>query len=319
MKTDKNTVIGFVLLGILFMGYFWFTSRQQQAVMLEQTRAKDSIERIKAATAVPVDTIAMRLDSIKRDSMGKILAAGKFDSAAIGTEEFTTVENAVMKVTFTNKGGQPKGILLKKYKSYDSTQVVMADSDFDNFSYNINTSPNQSAATGSLFFRPGIVVKNADGSQTVSFTIATRDGESITHQYIVKPADYMLDFNILLNGADKLLTQNALNINWQVLAAQHQSDINYERTQSRLCYVEDGEYDFEHAASGTSKAFETTVKWVSLKQQFFNSTLVAKNNFKSGEMTVVVPNDSSGTTVGRATANLKLDIPAGTSASVPLQ
>jgi YidC/Oxa1 family membrane protein insertase len=319
MKTDKNTVIGFVLLGILFMGFFWITSRQQQAVVMEQKRIEDSIAKVKAANPVRIDTVAMRLDSLRRDSIGKLQAAGKFDSAAIGTEELVSVENELMKVTFTNKGGQPKSIELKKYKSYDSTNVIMAGSGFDNLSYNINTSSSQSATgTGTLFFKAAPIVKNADSSQTISFNIATRDGESIIHQYVIKPNNYMVDFNIMLNGADRLLTQNALNINWQVRAGRHQSDVTYERTQSRLCFVEEDEYDFEHAASGVSKSFEKPVRWVSLKQQFFNSTLISKSNFTAGEVTVVVPQDSTGT-VGSATANLKFLVPAGPSATVPLQ
>ena len=317
MKTDKNTVIGFVLLGILFMGYFWFTSRQQQAMLREQRLAEDSIARVKAAIAPRIDTVSMRLDSLRRDSIGRFTAAGKFDSAAIGTEQNVVVENELMKVTFTNKGGQPKSIELKKYKSYDSTNVIMAGSGFDNFSYNINTSPNQAAGTGTLFFKPGNVVANNDGSQTVSFNIATSDGESITHQYTIMPNDYMVDLNILLNGADKLLTQSTMNINWQVAANVHQSDINYERMQSRLCFVEGNEYDWKAAASGATHIFEKPVKWTSLKQQFFNSTLIAKNGFSSGEISVVVPQDSS-LTVGKATANLKLQVPAGSSATVPL-
>ncbi len=318
MKTDKNTVIGFVLLGILFMGFFWITSRQQQAAMMDQKRVEDSLARIKAANVVPIDTIAYRTDSLRRDSLGKLQAAGKFDSAAIGTETLLAMENELMKVTFTNKGGQPKRIELKKYRSYDSTNVIMAGSAFDNFSYNINTAQNQSAGTGTLFFRPGTVTRNADGSQTISFNIATTEGESITHQYTIRPNDYMFDFNIVLNGADKLLTQNTLNVNWQVAAEQHQSDIKYERTQSRLCYVEEGEYDFETASTGASKSFDAPVHWVSLKQQFFNSTLIAKSNFAGGAMTVVVPDDSSAT-VGRSTANLKINVPAGASATVPFQ
>jgi YidC/Oxa1 family membrane protein insertase len=51
MKTDKNTVIGFVLIGILFIGYFWFSNRQQQVILLEKKRTEDSIARVKQLTA----------------------------------------------------------------------------------------------------------------------------------------------------------------------------------------------------------------------------------------------------------------------------
>jgi len=318
MNTDKNTVIGFVLLGILFIGYFWFTSTQQQAMMKEQRLAQDSIARVKAATAKPIDTIAAKIDSVRRDSIGRLTAAGNFDSAAVGTEQLVTIENNLIKATFTNKGGQPKSIILKKYRSFDSSLVEMGGSAFDNFSYKINSAPNQSTGTASLFFKAGQVVLNSDSSQTISFSIATKQGESITHQYVIRPASYMVDFNIMLNGADKLLTGNTINFNWQILAAQQQSDVAYERNQSRICFVEDNQYDFEQAVENKTQTFEKQVKWVSLKQQFFNSTLLAQGNFKSGEMSVVIPETLSDT-VARATANLAMQLPASASANIPLQ
>lgn len=318
MKTDKNTVIGFVLLGILFIGYFYFTNQSQQAYYREQQRIQDSIAKVKAATAPRIDTVALRSDSLRRDSANRIATAGNFINAANGTEQLTVVENSLMKVTFTNKGAQPKSVELKKYESADSTNVLMAGSAFDNLSYTINTAPNQSAATGSLIFNPGTVTKNADGSQIVSFLLPSPNGQSITHQYVIRANDYLIDWNVIMNGADKLLTQNSLNLNWQVRAGQHQSDIKYERQQARLCYFTDGSYDFEHASANTSKTFNNPVQWFTVKQQFFNSTLIAKNNFASGQVNITVPEDTS-SVVATAVANMKVQLPAASSVTAPFQ
>lgn len=317
MKTDNNTVIGFVLIGILFIGYFWFSNKQQQAILLERKRTEDSIARVKALSAPSVDPIAARADSLKHDSLNNQAAAGSFQTAASGTEQLTVIDNGLVKITFSNKGGQPKRFELTKYKSYDSTNVVMAGSDFDNLSYTINTSANQSAPTSSLFFNPATVTKQPDGKQIVSFNLTSADGQSITHQYIVKPNDYMIDWNIIINGANRLLTGNLLNLNWQVQAHKQQSDIVYERKQSRLCYVKDNSYDFAHAATGASETFDKQTKWVSVKQQFFNATLIDKNNFSSGEVTITVPGDTS-KIVGKAIANMKVQLTAAASVAVPL-
>jgi YidC/Oxa1 family membrane protein insertase len=316
MKTDKNTVIGFVLLGGLFFAYFWFTSQQQQALLKEQTRVADSIAKVKATTAPRIDTLAAKADSIRRDSLGQVAAAGNFQTAATGSEQLTEVENELMKVTFTNKGAQPKSIILKKYKSADSTLVVMGGSSSDNLSYTINTAPNQSASTGTLFFNPATVTRGADGSQVVSFVLSSADGQSITHQYIVRPKDYMIDWNVIMNGADRLLTSNSLNIEWKVRAGQHQSDVAYERQQARLCFYGNDDYDFETLP--ITKRFEEPVKWFTVKQQFFNSSLVAKNNFTSGEVTMSVPDDTS-EVVTTSIANMKVQLPAAASATVPFQ
>ena len=317
MKTDNNTVIGFVLMGILFIGYFWFSNRQQQAIMQERKRTEDSIARVKALIPPAINPATATLDSLKRDSLNNLAAAGNFQNAANGSEQLTVVDNGLIKITFTNKGGQPKSVELKDYRSYDSTNVILGGSSFDNISYTINTSANQSAPTGSLYFNPPTVAKQPDGRQVVSYNLQSADGQSITHQFIVKPNDYMVDWNIIMNGANRLLTGNSLNFNWQVQAHKQQSDIKYERTQSRLCFVADNSYDYKNAATGTAETFDKPVNWVSVKQQFFNATLIAKNNFNSGEVTVTAPDDTS-LVVEKAVANMKMQLPSSASATIPM-
>ncbi len=317
MKTDNNTVIGFVLIGILFIGYFWFSNRQQQAILLEKKRTEDSIARVRSLTAPKVDPETAKLDSLKRDSTNNLAVAGSFQGAANGAEQLTVIDNELIKITFTNKGGQPKSIELKTFKSFDSSNVIMGGSSFDNIAYTINTSANQSALTSSLFFNPPTVTKEADGRQVVNYSLTSADGQSISHQFIVKPNDYMVDWNIILNGANRLLTGSTLNFNWQFEADKKQNDIVYERRQSRLGYVEDGSYDYKTAATGATVTFEKPVNWVSVKQQFFNSSLIAKNNFNSGEISITVPADSSNI-VGKAVANMKVQLPASTNATVPM-
>lgn len=317
MKTDNNTVVGFILIGILFVGYFWFTNKQQQALLQDRKRTEDSIARVRSLNTPKIDTATARIDSLRRDSLNNNAIAGNFQTAANGTEQLTVVDNGLIKVTFTNKGGQPKSIELKKYKSYDSTNAVMGGSAFDNIGYAINTSANQSAPTSSLFFSGPAVSKQADGKQVVSYSLTAADGQSITHQFVVKPNDYMIDWNIVMNGANRLLTANTLNINWQVQADQKQNDIVYERRQSRLCYVEDGDYDFKTATTGATATFDRPVNWLSIKQQFFNSTLIAKNNFHSGEIGITVPADTTDI-VGKAVANMKIQVPAAASVTIPM-
>ena len=317
MKTDNNTVVGFVLIGILFIGYFWFSNRQQQAILQERKRTEDSLARIKALTNPQADPATVKLDSLKRDSANNAAAAGNFQNAANGKEQLTVVDNGLIKITFSNKGGQPKSVELKKYKSFDSSNVILGGSSFDNISYTINTSANQSAPSGNLFFNPATVTKEADGRQVVSYNLSSPDGQSITHQFIVKPNDYMIDWNIVMNGANRLLTGNSLNFNWQVEASKQQSDIVYERKQSRLCYVENNSFDYKTAAAGATETFEKPVNWISIKQQFFNSTLIARNNFNSGEVSITVPADTSNV-VEKAVSNMKIQLPASASATVPM-
>ncbi len=318
MKTDKNTIIGFVLLGVLFFVFFWYTNKQTNALQERDAQVKDSTEKAIAARTPAVDTVAMRVDSLRRDSLSKITDAGDFESAAKGAETLTTVENSLMKVIFTNKGGVVKSVVLKKFSQMDSTPVVLSGGPGDQLGYNINTSPNHAVLTSNMFFNAPVITKNADGSQMITYTLNGTTGQSITHQFKIPANDYLMDWNILLNGADKLLTQNSLNIQWNVELHQQQLSHAYEVQQSRLCYFDKDGYDYNSAMSGTTKDFEIPADWVSFKQQFFNSTLLAKNKFASGKAEMTLLPDTTAE-LFTAKASLKVQVPQASMATIPIE
>lgn len=314
MQMDRNTVIGFVLLAALFFGYFWFTRQGQLEYEKKQKHITDSI----AALQPKVDTSTVRIETVKRDSAALANAAGGFKSAAQANEEITVVENQVMKISFTNKGGQPRQVELKNYKSLDSQSVKLVEGDFDKISYPINTSTNRMAQVATLMFNSPKLVKNADGSQTISYQVNDSTGLSITHQYVIRPADYMIDWNLQMTGADRMLTQNSLNLLWQVEARQHENDIKSEKRETQIGYWEGNDFDYFTLLRTQSHNFEKSVQWVSIKQKFFNTTLIARNNFNSGDISCTLPGDSSGL-VTTAIANLKINLPTGTVANIPFQ
>ncbi len=314
MKTDKNTVIGFVLLGILFFAYFWYSSKQQNELLAMKQKQEDSIRRVQAASIKPGDTTLARLDSLKRDSATRLSAAGDFTTAAIGTEQLVSVENELMIVTFTNKGGQVKTVQLKKYKSGNGTPVLLSGS--SELGYGINTSANQSSLSSNLFFTASAVAKNADGSQTLNFSLAAANGENIVHQYIIKPNEYMMDWNVSMTGADKLLSQGALNIQWKTATFQNEKTATYERQMSNICFSEGDNFDYISAKN--ERKFEKPVQWLSVVQQFFNTTLIAKNSFNGGQIQWARKTDSSNT-LATADANLQMKLPVAASVSVPFQ
>jgi YidC/Oxa1 family membrane protein insertase len=308
MKFDRNTVIGFIVLAALFFGYFFYTNQEQAAYRKEKVRT-DSIAN---ASRPKPDPFVQKIDSAKADSIDKVTKAGDFKGAADGTEQLLEVKNDLFTIAFTNKGGQPKWVELAKYKNMDSGHVRLAAADFDKIGYQINTGGN-SANTSDLYFQPGKLVKNADGSQTISFELKSTDiavSSSIVHQYVVKPADYMLGFEVQLNGADKLLERGDMNLTWNYTAAQQESDIDFEKQNTQMGYVEDGEFDYHTIGRRSSVDFSKPVKWIGMRQRFFNSYLIAKDNFSSGKMNWEVPPDEK-KIIAQSVANMKVQVPAG--------
>jgi YidC/Oxa1 family membrane protein insertase len=314
MKTDKNTVIGFVLLAVLFFLYFWYSNKQQSALVEMKKKQEDSLARANAAKMPVVDSTTAKLDSLQRDSLNRTSLAGDFTTAALGTESLVTVENKFMKVTFTNKGGQVKSVMLKNYQKSDSTPVVLSDK--ASLGYTINTGANRSAPTNDLFFTASAVQGQPNGTQQLVFTLAAANGQQVVHTYTIQPESYAIDWQVQLNGADKLLTQGLMNIRWQVETSQMERSAEYERQMSNICFSENN--DFDYISANTEKKFEAPVQWVSVVQQFFNSTLIAKNNFNSGEVKWGRKTDSSNA-LADATTNLQIKLPVAAATTVPFQ
>lgn len=309
MGMDRNTVIGFVLIGALLIGMFVINSKSRLAYEAEQKRIADSIEKFKPK----VDPKIAVLDSLKADSIKNIAAGIPVNNIA---EKKSVLENDLIKIVFSNKGAQPVLVQLKKFKKQNGDTVILQQGSFNQFDYSFNSAANKSAQTSKITFDGGNVTINADKSQTVTYFLGDSTGKKLTHTFTLKPADYMLDFNIGV-GDNSLFNQNEINFVWQNEADQIEHDYKYEATQTHICYLENGDYDFEMIGSHDNElSFSKPVEWLSVKQQFFLTALVAKNKFRNTAIKWKVPADSSSHFLTKATATAKLEIVNG---NVPLQ
>ncbi|HWI94297.1 MAG TPA: membrane protein insertase YidC [Flavisolibacter sp.] len=313
MNFDRNTVIGFILLAVLFFGFFYYTNQQQAALQVKAQKEK-----------AYKDSVA-RVDSIAKSHEIKSAPSTKIDSGNVaavdsnlrfpqiqGTEQLSTVENDLIKVVFTNKGGQPKFVELKKFKAPDSNNVKLAGTDFDKIDYSLKDNNNKTDSISGLFFSGGQITKSGD-DQIITYQLQGKDGSLVTHKFTVKQ-DYMIDFDLSMNNAGQLLSNNTLGITWQNQAVRQQKDLSYERQQSQIGYREDG--DYHHSTiSSDNEEFKKSVNWVAVKQQFFASVLVAKNNFSGGTMSWV--NASDDKSIVWTTANLRIPV-TGSNATIPL-
>lgn len=311
MQFDKNAVIGFALLGIMFMGFFYFTRQGQIDLEISQKRIQDSI----AATQPKVDSNLLREEAKQRETQDRVASAGQF--SAEGEERETIVENDLLRIVFSNKGGQPKQVSLKKYNSRDSQLVRLVDGAFDKITYPVNTSSNRAIHISELYFDGGEVVSSENG-QKISYTLSDANGQSITHTFTIKKDDYMVDWVVDVTGSNTLFAQNNMNITWQNQLWQHEKDIVTEKRETQVGYWIKDDYDYFTLGRSYNKQFESPVKWVSLKQKFFNTTLIAQNGFTTGSINCTEEHDSTGL-ITAATTNLQVSLPAANAGSVPFQ
>src|ERR1700688_4061686 len=127
MGMDRNTVIGFVLLGLLLFIYLFMATKNSQQLERQKLQQADSLAAVKKVQ----EALHVVQDSVKvKVATGDSLTG--FNKAIGGTEKLITVENDLLKIVFSNKGGQPKEVVLKKFKLYDSSLVRIVDSNLSN-------------------------------------------------------------------------------------------------------------------------------------------------------------------------------------------
>jgi len=313
MKFDRNTVIGFGLLAILFFGFFYFNNKEKANYMREQAR-KDSIAN---ASRPKPDTLAQKQQAAQADSADKQNRAGVYTPAIAGEEKLIITENELMRVAFSTRGGQPRWIELKHFKNMDSGHVKLANSAFDQLSYPVFTAEGKTMETNDLLFAGIDSTTNADGSKTIRFSLLSTDsastGSAIVHSYTIRPNDYMIDFGVQLADPNRMLPKGQLNLTWDYHAAQQESDLDFEKQNTQIGYVEGGEFDYHTIGRRNSVEFSKPVGWIGVRQRFFNSFLIAKNKFSSGKMEWTIP-DNEKKTVADFTNTMKLQLEGGSAA-----
>ena len=310
MGMDRNTVIGFVLLGLLLFVYLYINTKSSHELEAQRKHIADSV----AAVARFREAAAQKEADAHKDSTvaAQPVDTTGFNPAFKGTEQLLTVENDLVKVVFSNKGGQPVDVELKRFKSYDSTPVKLVGPD-SRMSYPINTGAG-AADIAELYFKPGEVARGADGSQTVRFRLPSPTGQSIEHVFTLPANDYVMDWDVNINNPDKFFSQGNFNFGWHAQLGRSQKNVADERRLASVCFSEDNQFDY--ISSKSEKTFDKPVQWLSVSQQFFNTTIIAKNGFTTGGVHLMKETADTSNSVGRAEVNLQAKIPASATTSL---
>ncbi len=324
---DKNTIIGILLIGVIFIGYSYYnTSKMDKAydkeIYLADSlyTAKDFDKAIlayrKAASLKPRETYATKqIDEINR-MMGFETTAredvssgtqdekvekssqvsvqkqakegfssqlGLFSSSAQGQLDFITIENDLVKLKISNKGGRIYSAELKTFHTYDTMPLILFDGDSTVFGFQFFTFDNHAIKTNDLYFTPltnnrHIVVNDKPVSVTMRLEVA--EEKYIEYVYTLKPDDYMLDFDLNLKGMKDVMAGNlsALDLSWEMYMPQQ------ERGRTNEDYYVGYKFKYYQAEVDGSKDrsskdveeedITTKIEWMAFKDQFFSSVLI---------------------------------------------
>lgn len=302
MKQSKETIIGYILIGVLMVGFIFYQNKKVAEEQEKKQALKKTEQVNKAKTAAqpkltsqnPADstsaTIVVDSTGVVKDSLQLSSEYGVFAAATQGEEKTFTLENDEQKIVLTNKGAQIKSIELKNYKTFDKKPLILYTDKTNQLSYQFVIQDDRVIDTKDFYFEPVGEGFKVTGNETKTFALRLNAGEGkyFEQSYTLKGNGFLLDYNVNLVGLNTVIPANNtfLSTTWQNTLSGLEQNLELERRYSAVYYkYNNGEVAHLNEDNEDDEAvFDAPLEWISYKQQFFNTTLFSKGEINRGKL-----------------------------------
>lgn len=282
---DKNTIIGLVLMGLLLIGFSWWSqpSSEQKAEMMRQ----DSIAAVmkqKAETNrknAEVKHLAEQKAKLEADT------TALFHEALQGEAKDIVLKNEKLQLTLNTKGGTVTKAVIKGFKDREGHQdVTLLDENVHHLNFTLSTK-DANIATQDLYFQP-----SAQTDSTVTLTANAGQGKSMVLTYRLGP-NYLLHMSMQVKGMNGLFAPDAkvMNVDWTDKCRQQEKGFTFENRYSTLTYhkADGGTDKLSETSEKIDEPIEKKIDWVAFKNQFFSAVMIAKHDFNDGALLTSIP------------------------------
>ncbi|MCD7962371.1 MAG: membrane protein insertase YidC [Rikenellaceae bacterium] len=291
---DKKSIAGLLLIGLVLIAFSWYNSKQREKQLENTTSFNQLYTSSSDNSQIPDNRIFE--DTAYQNNYNQQLYGSLGEtlySSLNGTEDIYTVENEVMIISMSNKGGRIISVELKDYKRYNGDPLYLFDPNSAEFNFSLFT--NTQINTSQFFFSTDVPTKNIKVGETaeiIPMRLYVDSLSFIEFNYTVYPDNYMIDFSVRMNGMENKLLPNQSDflINWSTVAFQNEKGYDNENNYSTIAYMFPNDTSLEDL--GTSKdakkikekSVKSKVKWVGFKQQFFSSIFIAEDPFMDAKL-----------------------------------
>ena len=288
---DKNSIVGFILIGVIFFGFTWYQSnqyqkqREYQAQLDSVARAeqlllqmeKDSIAALNAASAQSNDGAASL--ARPRKYLDSLL-----NSHYTAEAEYVTLSNGKLDLVLTTRGAQPYSARLVEYRTYDSTDLYLVKPEYSDF--NIAVFAGENINTRDMVFQ---VAEKTDTSVTMRLPFS--NGGYMEQKYVLPADSYMVSNELSFVNMSGLIPRkiNSFDIDWNLIVPRFEKGYTNEKQYSKLDYYFSGEKKPEQLGRGgrnDSESIVSRIKWFAFQQQFFSAIMTAGSEFSSGDFSI---------------------------------
>lgn len=311
---DRNSIIGLVLIAGIMIGYGVLSGPSTEEVarqkQIADSTAAASAKIAQTAKVLDTTSIAPSLsaDSVIAQDSSAIAAKnaelsskfGAFGIASTGTEEEKVLETDKFKITFSNRGGRIKDIILKEYTTHARTPVHLFEEKSAIFGFNFGIAGKGTFNTQNFYFNPATVPAKIAGNEkiTVSYRLpAGSPDKYIELAYTIKGDAYDIDLQVNTRNLDGIIDNaTKLALDWRATGLNNEKSLTIERQRSSVYFkpIDDDRDYLSETSSDDEEKLEEAVSWVAFKQYFFTAAVISKEGFSSENsvLKVVQPEDS---------------------------
>ena len=310
---NKNSIIGFVLIGVIMFGFTWYQSKQysKQAEIQAQL---DSIALVEKMAEMAIDSAKMAEGVVSEGVKVLNMPAYKdslLTESRLAAEGIYKLSNDKVEIEFNTRGAQVYSVKLNDYKAYDSTDLYLIKPNGSQMGVSIYAGENVN--TKDFVFQ---VAEYNDSSIVMQLPFAA--GGYIQQKYSLTEGSYMMKNELSFVGMESIIPRNVSNvdIDWSVVIPRLEKGYKNEKQYSKLDYYFTGDKKSEEIARAKdgSKRIDTKVKWFAFQQQFFSAIMTAENEFAAADLEAkYFAEDDPSHNLMACSAKLRADIQAGES------
>ncbi len=322
---DKNSVIGFILMGLVLVGFTIFQSKQaEEQLQIRQQQAaayqaqQDSLAALDIAEGVKTNATLSEAgvkDSEVRQPV-RIYKDASLDARKSSSGEVLTLSNDVIELEVNTKGAQLWSARLKKFTNYGGSDLYLFKEGANH--YGVSVYADEYINTSDFAFD---VASQTD--TTLVLRMPFENGGYIEQSYAISSGSYMVQSELAFVGMTNIPRQvNSVDVDFKTLIPRMEKGYKNESQYSKVNYYFSGDKKPVEMGRGRSadKKIASRLEWFAFQQQFFSMIVRAPGQFSSGNISVnFLGEDNPDHDLMSCSANMRLDIEGGRDTRIPLE
>ena len=271
-KIDINSLIGFFLIGLIFIGWLWLNPPPP---VEENTNIENSTNEVSVNESSNEELADVLTQTIAENNNEEELNLSTLTS--LSDNKKIKLETEKFSIEFSSIGGQISSLRLKEHLNYLGKPVNLIGSNNSTFDIDFVTKTGRSFNTKNQFFVPSFSDRGSE--KIIQMRLDVSEDVFLEYTYTINDNDYIINLDINSSGFKNILDANQdYNIVWELDAIRNSKSIDYENRYSYLTYYHDDDKIDYLSISGEDEDDEEDINWISYKQHFFSSVIIPESS-----------------------------------------